>query len=57
MVTVYYTYLNSVVIKRELVEFFLVNNLLHSTQLQSVADYLQQVAYSFSSRVRNLPYK
>ena len=27
--------------------FFLVINLLHSTRSQSVADYLQQVAYSF----------
>ena len=27
--------------------FFLIINLLHGAQLQSVADYLQQVAYSF----------
>ena len=36
---------------------FLVNNLLHSAWLQSVADYPQQVAYNFSSGDRNLSYK
>jgi len=29
-----------------LMQLFLVNNLLHDAQLQSVTDYLQQVAYN-----------
>jgi len=44
-------------IQVDLLLFFLVNNLLHSTQLQSVVDYLQQVAYNFSSEKRNLSCK
>ena len=36
---------------------FLVNNLLHSAQSCSVADYLQQVAYNSSLEDRNFPYR
>jgi len=33
---------------------FFVNNLSHNAQLQSVADYLQQIVYNFSLEDKNL---
>ena len=35
----------------------MVINLLHSSQLQSITDYLQQVAYNFASGDRSPPHR
>ena len=46
----YKTKKSTVMICSESLYIYLVNNLLHDTQLQSVANYLQQVTYNFSLR-------